>query len=346
MSLKLKEKQITKRLSEEGIPSFIKKTYDILENETHNDIVSWNEDGTAFIIKKPTEFSQTVLPLYFKHSNLTSFVRQLNMYNFHKRRMLNFDYVYNHELFQRGKIHLLKGIRRKHHDPTITNIEKSLEAIESTQGTKDTSIVGHENLILKKLNKEALSRINYLENNIKEITILNQALWTHINSQQQKEDKLKFTMIRFLKECNIPLTEVPQNLKCELNFNGEDSFERKNPTQSTTTHKGAFLPLHKRDDETQASSETSQIEGFNISNFLSSTEKCAPHRSPIQQENGKWIVDPNAWNLEHEYLKTLASTNKIFGNKDIGDHHHHNLINTNEKLKCEVILYFLFKWEG
>jgi len=89
MSLKLKEKQITKRLSEEGIPSFIKKTYDILEvklhtthiyfkNETHNDIVSWNEDGTAFIIKKPTEFSQTVLPLYFKHSNLTSFVRQVH----------------------------------------------------------------------------------------------------------------------------------------------------------------------------------------------------------------------------------------------------------------------------
>jgi heat shock transcription factor 1 len=61
--------------------------------------VSWNEDGTAFIVKKVNEFSEHVLPKYFKHSNFASFVRQLNMYDFHKNRIENNENEFKHRLF-------------------------------------------------------------------------------------------------------------------------------------------------------------------------------------------------------------------------------------------------------
>lgn len=76
--------------SEESIPSFIRKTYKILEvrwfliiykqdqDNNNFDVISWNDEGTAIVIKNPTEFAQTILPTYFKHNNLNSFIRQVD----------------------------------------------------------------------------------------------------------------------------------------------------------------------------------------------------------------------------------------------------------------------------
>ena len=83
-----KQKSIQKDqyLENENIPSFLMKTYEILENNKFSDIISWTKNGEGFIVKKVKEFSDTVLPVYFRHNNYTSFVRQLNMYDFHKTR--------------------------------------------------------------------------------------------------------------------------------------------------------------------------------------------------------------------------------------------------------------------
>ena len=49
-----------------------------------DNLIVWSEDGGSFIIKNQGEFTKTLLPYYYKHSNMASFVRQLNMYGFHK----------------------------------------------------------------------------------------------------------------------------------------------------------------------------------------------------------------------------------------------------------------------
>ena len=49
-----------------------------------DELIAWSDEGTSFIIKNQPEFASSLLPYYYKHSNMASFVRQLNMYGFHK----------------------------------------------------------------------------------------------------------------------------------------------------------------------------------------------------------------------------------------------------------------------
>lgn len=51
----------------------------MVSDEKYQGLISWNATGTSFYITRVQDFAATVLPLHFKHSNFSSFVRQLNM---------------------------------------------------------------------------------------------------------------------------------------------------------------------------------------------------------------------------------------------------------------------------
>ncbi|OIS97633.1 heat stress transcription factor b-4b [Nicotiana attenuata] len=59
---------------------FLTKTYQLVDDQSSNHIVSWGENDTTFVVWKPLEFAKEHLPNYFKHNNFSSFVRQLNTY--------------------------------------------------------------------------------------------------------------------------------------------------------------------------------------------------------------------------------------------------------------------------
>ncbi|XP_057764502.1 heat stress transcription factor A-5-like isoform X1 [Salvia miltiorrhiza] len=100
---------------------FVSKTYDLLEAEAEErrggeKIVSWNSEGNGFVVWSPAEFSELMLPNYFKHNNFSSFIRQLNTYGFKKTSSRRWEFL--HEKFQRGKRQLLLEISRKKCEPT------------------------------------------------------------------------------------------------------------------------------------------------------------------------------------------------------------------------------------
>ena len=62
--------------------SFPMKLHAVLEQmdtDGYSSILSWQPHGRAFKINKPKEFTEYVMPHYFRQSKLTSFQRQLNL---------------------------------------------------------------------------------------------------------------------------------------------------------------------------------------------------------------------------------------------------------------------------
>ncbi|KAG6747489.1 hypothetical protein NC652_035579 [Populus alba x Populus x berolinensis] len=90
---------------------FLTKTFKIVDDHTIDDVISWNEDGSSFIVWNPTLFSRDLLPKFFKHNNFSSFVRQLNTYGF--RKVVPDRWEFSNECFRKGEKNLLCEIQRR-----------------------------------------------------------------------------------------------------------------------------------------------------------------------------------------------------------------------------------------
>ncbi|NXP66876.1 HSF2 protein, partial [Chloropsis cyanopogon] len=79
-------------------------------------------NGKSFLVLDEQRFAKEILPKYFKHNNMASFVRQLNMYGFRKVVHVDSGFVkverdgpveFRHAYFRQGRADLLEHIKRK-----------------------------------------------------------------------------------------------------------------------------------------------------------------------------------------------------------------------------------------
>lgn len=66
--------------------SFLSKLHDILKDNNYKNTIHWSTDGKRVIISDVVNLCNIVLPKFYKHHNYSSFVRQLNLYGFHKSK--------------------------------------------------------------------------------------------------------------------------------------------------------------------------------------------------------------------------------------------------------------------
>ena len=88
----------------------------MVSDEANHHLVRWNSEDqdSGFMIIDPNEFELQILPQYFKLSNLDSFIRQLNMYDFHKKNRRQRDCkVFYHPYFNKNSKEMLVNIKRK-----------------------------------------------------------------------------------------------------------------------------------------------------------------------------------------------------------------------------------------
>jgi len=113
----------SKKKDAHDCPIFLKKTYHMIDG-CDPAIASWAEDGKSFVIKDTGKFGTVVIPQFFKHNKISSFVRQLNFYGFRKVKVENIKintaleetegkyWRFRHEHFLRGRPDLLGDIRK------------------------------------------------------------------------------------------------------------------------------------------------------------------------------------------------------------------------------------------
>ncbi|XP_059432387.1 heat stress transcription factor A-2-like [Corylus avellana] len=161
-------------LQEPGPPPFLKKTFEMVEDPETDRVVSWSETQDSFTVWDEHVFAQELLPQYFKHKNFSSFIRQLNTYGF--KKIDTHKWKFANEGFRRGKMHLLKNIKRRsrlskqQQEVIITGVnlakpgglESELESLK-----KDHNVLNVEILKLRQQQEESKNQMSAVEDRIR-----------------------------------------------------------------------------------------------------------------------------------------------------------------------------------
>lgn len=187
-------------------PPFLLKTYMIVDDPATDTIISWNVDGTAFVVWQPAEFARDLLPIFFKHCNFSSFVRQLNTYGFRKVATTKWEFC--NDMFQRGNKELLREIRRRkawsnrrqnQQQPPNTPIQSVTKAAgrdhnedqrsSSTSTSSGYTALVQENKRLKQENGVLTSELLVMKNKCKQLLDLVSMYSTSSLKKETEEDK-------------------------------------------------------------------------------------------------------------------------------------------------------------
>ncbi|XP_050681292.1 heat shock factor protein isoform X5 [Leptidea sinapis] len=184
-----------------SVPAFLGKLWKLVNDSETNHLISWSSSGKTFVIKTQAEFARELLPLYYKHNNMASFIRQLNMYGFHKitsvenggLRYEKDEIEFSHPCFMRGHAYLLEHIKRKIANP------KSIVA-SSESGEKILLKPEIMNKVLADV-KQMKGKQESLDAKFGAMKQENEALWREVAILRQKhikQQQIVNNLIQFL----------------------------------------------------------------------------------------------------------------------------------------------------
>ncbi|CEG41990.1 hypothetical protein L916_15190 [Plasmopara halstedii] len=151
-------------------------------------VCGWNVNGDTIIVSQLETFVAMVLPRFFKHRNFPSFVRQLNLYGFHKTVLDSKRLEFQHPYFKRGRPDLLHQIKRKvssgnSHNQQLVNSSNS--RLDAHREISDT--------LLREM-KDLRQRSDVMEKRLRELEIDNAIvrsdnvkLWKHLEQAKDKQ---------------------------------------------------------------------------------------------------------------------------------------------------------------
>ncbi|XP_043923628.1 heat shock factor protein 1-like isoform X1 [Protopterus annectens] len=205
-----------------NVPAFLTKLWTLVGDPDTDPLICWSPSGQSFHVFDQGRFAKEVLPKYFKHNNMASFVRQLNMYGFRKVVHIEQgglvkpekdDTEFQHPYFVRGKDHLLENIKRK-----VTNVA----------GVRNEEVKVRQDNISKILTDVQLMRgkQDTMDSRILTLKHENEALWREVASLRQKhaeQQKIVTKLIHFLVSLVQPNRVIGMKRKIPLMLNDSSS---------------------------------------------------------------------------------------------------------------------------
>ncbi|KAK7693945.1 hypothetical protein QCA50_003519 [Cerrena zonata] len=196
------------------VPPFLQKLYEIVNDPKNDELIRWSESGDSFYVLNHERFAREVLGRWFKHQKFTSFVRQLNMYGFHKiphlqQGVLRSDsdtepWHFEHPHFHRGQPDLLCLIQRKKQptqnnaddihleaEPAPPHIPPQLANLSQGQLLDIHSVVN--GIAAIKRHQQTISA------DLNELKSSNQHLWQEALAARERHKKHQDTINRILK---------------------------------------------------------------------------------------------------------------------------------------------------
>ncbi|KAG0168593.1 hypothetical protein DFQ28_000609 [Apophysomyces sp. BC1034] len=173
--------------------TFVHKLYNMVVDNQYQHLIAWSYTGSSFIVCNIMEFSRDVLPKHFKHNNFSSFVRQLNMYGFHKvnksprgHRTLaeNQIWEFSHPKFLRNRPELLDDIKRK--------------AMESDNTRRETGDLQAHMSMLQASQSEMMQQIGSLFENFNQLV----KELADTKRRQAQQQQMMQTMMQYISRQN------------------------------------------------------------------------------------------------------------------------------------------------
>ncbi|XP_055012877.1 heat shock factor protein 1 isoform X2 [Boleophthalmus pectinirostris] len=179
-----------------NVPAFLTKLWTLVEDPQTDALIRWSPGGSSFHVFDQGRFSKEVLPKFFKHNNMASFIRQLNMYGFRKVVHLEQgglvkperdDTEFQHPYFLRGQEQLLENIKRK-----VTAVPSVRQ--DEVKTADEVNRILSDVQMMKGKQETIDSRISAMRQE-------NSALWREVASLRQKhsqQQKVVNKLIQFL----------------------------------------------------------------------------------------------------------------------------------------------------
>ncbi|XP_027254253.1 heat shock factor protein 2 isoform X2 [Cricetulus griseus] len=201
-----------------NVPAFLSKLWTLVEETHTNEFITWSQNGQSFLVLDEQRFAKEILPKYFKHNNMASFVRQLNMYGFRKVVHIDSGIIkqerdgpveFQHPYFKQGQDDLLENIKRK-----VSSSKPEENKIRQEDLTK----------IISSAQKVQIKQ-ETIESRLSELKSENESLWKEVSElrakhaqQQQVIRKIVQFIVTLVQ--NNQLVSLKRKRPLLLNTNG------------------------------------------------------------------------------------------------------------------------------